>query len=356
MMLAGKQGSLPMVMILDYCAAVSTSALNANEIDTFFRLATKSGNLDLFRWLLNAVCKVSDRRYTVLAGEAFGSDSHEIYEEWENFLLDASRQLSWRIGVHTTNKAVHGVPAKLKVAFSNTAFYGARKGAMFEARLIRTWDRLTAEFDCFKNPRYLGHALVALARSACKSTTLAAELLRLGAAIDYPHKIVASESSAGTGADITTHHSGPKSTSDSDLSSEDELSGGKSVHVDGFRRNGRTALHVASQGTTERAARFVKFLLEEGADPTYGHRGVEPAQEKGAKTMRKWLGESWEDLVARTEPARGRRKQLHCGPGNSRNDRGRRDESDGKSPKAKRPRTGRRRARVADFHSASDDE
>ncbi|KAL2130485.1 hypothetical protein VTI74DRAFT_6339 [Chaetomium olivicolor] len=341
MLLAGKLGSLPMVKVLGQYAALSSRGFE-RETDTFFRLAAKSENLDLFRWLLDATCKTCGSNYKVLAEEAFATNSHEIYAEWENFLLDASLQPKW----HWEGDR-QGVPAKLMVAFSNPAFRAAQKGAIFEARLIQTWTRLANAFGPFP-PRFLGYSLVLLARSASKSTTLAAELLRQGALIDYPHGEAVSDSSASADGD-SAEQSGAESQHNSDFMNGGGSLGSRIVHGEPIYVRGPTALHCASRVTTERAARFMKYLLEEGANPKYGCAGVKPANEKGAKMMQKWVGESWKEVVARTEQARERRKRLR-GSGKLQNDQEEHDESDGQSPRPKRSRTGSRRATLSEFY------
>jgi ankyrin repeat protein len=68
----------------------------------------------------------------------------------------------------------------------------------------------------------------------------------------------------------------------------------------------RTALHIAATRDTAAAAELIKLLLVAGANPNTtqnttrkGSRVlVSIAQEKGAKNISKWLGQTWPDLVA----------------------------------------------------------
>ncbi|KAL2130330.1 hypothetical protein VTI74DRAFT_6581 [Chaetomium olivicolor] len=317
-LLAAKMGSLPMVKILNDHARIQG---DNSEVTSFYRLLVKSENLELFRWLLDAICEWPRvHYYKVLAAEAFATKSPEMYAEWEDFLVDPSRQpksAEHRSSLVRDQAHIYGVPIKLSVVFSTPAFSSVRKGALFEARLIQTWDRVSKVVGPL-NPPFLGWSLTMLGRSPSYSITLGAELLKLGAPIDFPcggARIIHAATTRGSSTDT-----------DSDQQSEPgsqprsgSVGGGLSLRPENiehektirFRYKGMTALHYASRGTSERAARFMRYLLEEGADPKYGFAGVNPAEEKGAKLMQKWLGESWEDVVARTEQARKRRKRLH---------------------------------------------
>lgn len=68
-----------------------------------------------------------------------------------------------------------------------------------------------------------------------------------------------------------------------------------------------TPLHWAAKRNTEQAARFMEFLLMEGADPTIitKNRGIQ--HEKGAIGISTWLGVSWDNLIERTTKERQRR-------------------------------------------------
>lgn len=71
------------------------------------------------------------------------------------------------------------------------------------------------------------------------------------------------------------------------------------VDVNTRMQRGNTALYAASAKNTQRAAEFMKFLLESGADP---HAEVSStshpiADRPGPQNISKWLGISWEQLV-----------------------------------------------------------
>ncbi|KAI5456910.1 hypothetical protein BGZ63DRAFT_434144 [Mariannaea sp. PMI_226] len=83
--------------------------------------------------------------------------------------------------------------------------------------------------------------------------------------------------------------------------------------VDGRRTgNHLTPLHWAAKQTTERAARFMEFLLLHGADPNKNTAKRKIEDEKGALRISAWLGVSWHELVERT-----RREREQQGKGSS---------------------------------------
>lgn len=107
-------------------------------------------------------------QYSTLVAEAFSTNSPELYAVWEDFLLDPARQLmSNRIPyeLHSreilnrnpiTFDEVQGlIPhfGKLSAVFSKSAFRAAKKGALFEARLLQTWHRLIDVFGPL-DPRF----------------------------------------------------------------------------------------------------------------------------------------------------------------------------------------------------------
>ncbi|KAK4244292.1 hypothetical protein C7999DRAFT_44010 [Corynascus novoguineensis] len=312
LVLAAKMGSLPMVDFLGHFVQVSRDY----DSECLFRALVKSENPALLRWLLDRLCESRPgtgdhtvRGYGSLAAAAFSTSSPELFAEWEDFLLDPARQLkSDRVPRLYYRETLDRQPAsfaevealiphygKLSVVFSTSVFCAVKKSALFEARLIQTWHRLIEAFGPLDR-RFLGWSLNMLARSSSHSITMAAELLRLGAPIDFPR------GRAG-------------------------------------RHKGMTALHYASRATSEQAARFARFLLEEGADPKYGWADVTPAEEKGAELMQKWLGESWDEVVARTKEARQRRKREEGGRLGDGSD----EDEDEELPKPKRHRKAKKR-------------
>ncbi|PVH83873.1 hypothetical protein DL98DRAFT_486212 [Cadophora sp. DSE1049] len=75
-----------------------------------------------------------------------------------------------------------------------------------------------------------------------------------------------------------------------------------------------TPLHHAATHDTSEAAKLIKFLFASGADPesfsTSGPRSSNTVRrirdEKGARGISRWLGESWDELVERTKVERAK--------------------------------------------------
>ncbi len=271
----------------------------------------RSGNCDLFRWLLDEICgpKRIDK-YGWLANEAFSTHSPDMYAVWEEFLLDPTRLLGGG-NKYDSEDGEEFVPDrgfrgakklllhynKRSALFDSPAFGSAAKDAFREARLFQTWQRLIDVLGGGPlNPRFLGWSLTRLAKMPKPSISIAKELLRLGAAINFPRGkagAIATATTTATADSAPRRHNGRVA----------RRTRPQNWHY------GMTALHHAARGTSEAAARFTRFLLEEGADPEYGFAGKKPTTERGAVLMDKWLGESWETLVARTAEARKERRE-----------------------------------------------
>ncbi|KAL7754599.1 hypothetical protein ACKLNR_002808 [Fusarium oxysporum f. sp. zingiberi] len=65
-----------------------------------------------------------------------------------------------------------------------------------------------------------------------------------------------------------------------------------------------TALQMAARNTTEQAAKFMEFLLVQGADPHKRTASKRIGDEKGAQQISRWLGLTWEQLVEKTTKER----------------------------------------------------
>ena len=64
------------------------------------------------------------------------------------------------------------------------------------------------------------------------------------------------------------------------------------------RSGANTALYAASAKKGQRAAEFMRFLLESGADPSLKTlKSIAIADRPGPKEIEKWLGISWDQLV-----------------------------------------------------------
>ena len=272
---------------------------------------------EVLRWMITKLCRLKEkyRHYGALAATAFGTDSPDMYTVWEEFLLNNTDRLTEKEYPYSQYSESQFIPAenliplasKRSVLFSENAFCAVRKNVIHQIRLVQTWHRFIDKvlLGHLPHPRFLGWSLTRLAMSAGPSVELAAELLRLGAPIDFPR------GSAGAVADntdiarIATAMTLAACNSSSD--SEDTRSARRRRQLS--RNRGKTALHHASMRATEQSARFMRFLLEQGADPNYAFAGEEPAQQPGARAMESFLGESWEQVVERTLPARLARKE-----------------------------------------------
>ncbi|KAK0714452.1 hypothetical protein B0T21DRAFT_375908 [Apiosordaria backusii] len=353
LLLAAKMGSLPIMEILSQFFQIQNNS-------DFFAALVKSENPTLFRLSLDKLCeqypsngKYRVRNYGSLAAEAFSTSSPELYAEWEDFLLDPARQLnSTRAPAGVMSETLDWDPLsfdevqaliphfrKLSVVFSKGVFSAVKKDALFETRLIQTWHRLIEVVGPL-DPRFLGWSLNMLARSSSHSITMAAELLRLGALINFPRgwEGVIEE------VQVSSEESKCRQRYDGK---------GKGVPRRLVKRyKGMTALHYASRATSEQAAQFARFLLEQGADPKYGWADVTPAEEKGAILMQKWLGESWDEVLARTKEARQERKREQGGESGNGLD----EDEDEESSKPKRHRNGRKRQKCESDREEDEDE
>lgn len=324
LILAAKMGSLPMVetfhasmkdeLVVKYGGHWNEwlfgPVLLADTVP-FQTAIVRSGNADLFRWFLDEICGVQKfNEYGRLANEAFSTQSPDIYAVWEDFLLDPTRRLAGAYKYYSEGGEDIGPDTGFREAkklllqynkrsalFDSPAFSSAVKDAFCEARLFQTWQRLIDVLGGRPlNPRFLGWSLTRLAKMPKPSISIAKELLRLGAPINFPRgkagAIATTTTTATANAASRTHHG------------RDARRTRRQT-----RHRGMTALHHAAHGTSEAAARFTRFLLEEGADPKYGFAGMKPSIERGAVLMEKWLGESWEALVARTGEARKARRE-----------------------------------------------
>ncbi|KAF3760334.1 hypothetical protein M406DRAFT_269589 [Cryphonectria parasitica EP155] len=251
-LLAARMGSLPMVEVL-------TEYPNFRDA-RFYPAVMKSDNPNLLLWFLKKLLD-SERngsiraQYNWLAGEAVATSSPDMYAAWEDFFLDPERGLKAAYPYHSGSMLDY---------WGNKISFREMKKIPRRSVLFSSWALNAAKKNTLV---FLGYTLVGLALSPKPSITLAAELLRLGAPIDFPNKML----------------------------------------------TGMTALHYAVRGTSEQAAKFVRFLLEQGADPEYEYNRKKPANEPGARLLQKWVGETWDELVKRTEGARLEKKRQYEG-------------------------------------------
>lgn len=86
------------------------------------------------------------------------------------------------------------------------------------------------------------------------------------------------------------------------------LKNGANINTKGSnsRPRGASPLHLAARKSSLNAAKFVKFLLESGADPFLKVRDRLPGDQYGAQKISKWLGITWDELVESTVSARAK--------------------------------------------------
>lgn len=301
MLLAARKGSLPLIKAL---GEWSTSWPDNEEL---YGAIMNSENPDLMVWFLNRLFyseRGSRPKYGWLARGAVSTNSPDMYAAWEDYFLDPERGLKISYPYYSKDTDGKGKLGRweghhLRYSIANgstssplcsrSAFAAAKKNILFEVRLVQTWHRLinTVLNGGPLNREFLGRALSNLARSCNHSITLAAELLRLGAPIDFPRGLDFCISKISRAA----------------ISQQQEQQQQQAFRRQ-YKPKGMTVLHYAVRGTSEQSAQFVKFLLERGASPGYGYARREPAMERGVALLQKWLGETWEELLERTQGAR----------------------------------------------------
>ena len=309
MILAAKVQSIQMLDVLCACQSGEAWLQDAQAMQQLARVIIESEDQDVFSWLLRKIEFAKQlSSYGFIAGPAFATKSEDVYAEWEDYLLDPSRLLC-------TGAENYGRPPvydyyqpasslipqfeKRSILFSETAFKATKKSEILELRLIQTWHRLIDTLGGTPlDPQFLGWSLTCLARTS-HSIQLAAELLRLGAPVNYPH---------GDNCKFVW----PKKKVRRPQRPQDSRQRGRETkRRRQTKRRGMTALHCASRFTTEKAAYFVRFLLENGADTERGWEGALPAHEKGIPLMKKWVGETWEEITERTAQKREEQRNLY---------------------------------------------
>ena len=312
--LAAEMGSL---LVLELLEQFDEDWIDAYCRNAFLAAVFRGRSTEILRWMITKLCRQAGkyRLYGRLAAAAFGTDSSDMYHVWEEFLLNNTDRFSKKENPYSAWRGSNFIPAenliplasKRSVLFSESAFCAVRKNVIHQIRLVQTWHRLIDKvlLGHLPHPRFLGWSLTRLAMSSGPSVELAAELLRLGAPIDFPR---------GSGGAVTENTDIARIATamtlaecDNSSCSEDTISARQERKIS--RHRGMTALHHASMRATEQSARFMRFLLEQGADPNYAYAGEKSAQQPGARAMESFLGESWEQAVERTLPARLARKE-----------------------------------------------
>jgi hypothetical protein len=241
--LAAGSGSTAMVdLVRSYASCESQNALVA---------AVKGDNIETFRHLLH----IYPQKYPSMLPEILKSKNKEFLLDWEAF-VDADYE-SW-------SRVREGARRKSAVPFGDRyirpfVLTAAKEVPEAETFILLLWEKLNLAKNLTKV--YLGDALLSVAMTCC-SVTLAKYLIDAGAQVDH-------------------------------------------------RRSSQflTPLHYAVKHNTAQAAELVKFLLSLDADPTAfsisipgkGSKIRRIRDEAGAKGISKWLGVSWDELVANTE-------------------------------------------------------
>lgn len=304
--LAARVGSVSMVRLLSERPAESWDFGPRKDGVPFIREVVRCGNPDLARWVLFADPQILKApEYSTYAAMFLAADDPDVYCAFEDFLLsedrviedDSSRE-EYLLGhdafpmntVHAWEMIAQ--PEKRRVLFSAPAFSAAKGSAWREARLVQSWHRLAEAVGGTLDERLLGWALCRAAKTNPPSVVLAAELLKMGAPVNFPRGRRGRER-------------GQLALVEEALTRWDAKYGkAGDRRARAKHHKGMTALHFAAKGATEGHAKFLRWLLEQGADPRFGWEGRRPAQEKGAQLMEKWLGESWDEVVRRTGPKR----------------------------------------------------
>lgn len=212
---------------------------------TWFRIGSGSidgNNLETFRCLLSLLKDVRKgewRGYGSIAYLVLDSDLEDIVVEWAKFV---------------DYEFMFQEPSKEDAAqyLYPNAIRTAAGRAHSEQVLCRIWKTHVLKK---LSPAQVGSALLSAAQSP-SSIELAQTLLDHGAPVDYRGSV-----------------------------------------------KYMTPLHHAARQTTAAAAEFMKFLLFRGADPEGNSQKshLKIREEKGAKGISKWLGISWDELVAQAK-------------------------------------------------------
>ena len=238
------------------CAASFGSAAMIDLIEPFdndslpfgaLRSSIQAGNIDLFHHLQsrakNSAVWVNQREYLYFIREVLESDSEEAYE---SLVSRIESDLSPTSG-----------PSRdmLMQLLDSSVIHGSDGNPDRENLLLALWEKVGVPKS---GDRKLGTGLVNVASSTC-SVKLAEYLIGHGAMVDFR-------------------------LSDKYL----------------------TPLQHAARQTSAAAAEMMKYLLLQGADPELKAQraSLRIRDEKGAKRIAKWLGMSWDELVAKTKEER----------------------------------------------------
>ena len=232
------------------CAASVGSAAMFDLIQPFneyfpielLQFSIRAANIDLFKHLLSRSKLESP---SMLITEILKSDSEEIFEDWVRYAYIEAKKP--RKKGSCSFGTLYTIPSTLRA----TAGDPSR-----ENLLITTWEKLGVLESL--DHLYLGSALTYVVSTTC-SVKLAKYLINHKAEVDFRRSI-----------------SYP------------------------------TPLQHAARQNSAAAAEMMRYLLLQGANPELkGDRArLRICEEKGAKGIAKWLGMSWDELVANTKEER----------------------------------------------------
>ena len=251
--LAAFTGSLAVARLL-----IETDSPTKNTWNDVIIESMKGENIEVLSWAASLE-KFNRHWLSPIHVAAMGSSAPEVFELWEKAFS--------RLGDYGSACVV------------STYLIRNVKSPMQEIRLSTLWKERALSGEL--NTEHLGIALKAVAETTC-SIVLAKVLLECGADVNF------------------------KRTSN---------------------RSERTPLHVAATKTTVAAAELMKFLLLSGADLNVSaeikrdksggkYQRIEirtPSMERGAQSISKWLGMTWDQLVKWAEEQRRERSQNEPG-------------------------------------------
>ena len=279
-MLAAAYGSLSLLDLIigagksdQLSLADSPSALPDAASRAIGSHNSKALEFILFNFCLDKALWI--KNFEQILRHVWHSDSMDIHHVWENYATN----------VRLTFKDAAGPKESLRFAKIHTSRYilsAVVNDPYNEQMMLRLWKKKSVAKALRQNPDCLGIALNNVAVLCC-SVQLAQYLIEAGAKVDYR-----------------------------------------------MNDNWMTALHHAARKSSVESAEFMRLLLQCGADPdgftnlvkgTVGDRSRSRRREyirdeKGAKEISKWLGITWDELVAQTK--REREEQSQKGTGEAR--------------------------------------
>jgi hypothetical protein len=215
--------------------------------DTHVRKAIEGLNLDVFKYLLGQYTESCVSRFF---RDVLDSGSEPIFEIWKSYF-----DLQLLNGSDLPDLGLYSDPGY------RTFLKKVHGNPEKESWVISVWEKVRLEKGFTAD--VLGHTLVKIAETAC-SVRLARYLVDHGADVNH----------APTACLPPVRH--------------------------------------AARTDSATAAELMKFLLLQGADPNAGPSRLRKIQdEKGPKSIAKWLGMSWDELVVQTREERERAIQAN---------------------------------------------